>query len=296
MTLRLTIEGTASQLSMILASLPDGVAASAALATPVMPQPSAAPIPAPGVQPIPQMAPAAPSGGDEDEGTFDPNAPAVDSSGLPWDERIHAGTKATNADGTWKKRRGGPTGAAFDAIVNELRSRAAPPMPQPPAAAPIPAPVMSAPIPLPVGQPVPMPQPSAPLAPPAPIPAPGAQPVPTEYGAAGAMPVADPAPAPIPMPVPAPPPAPEPMQTAVAVASGTLDFAGFMAHLSEQMSKRDAAGAPLVHADYLAQLTNEISAAFAPHGVPALSAITDIATNPNMITYAVQCMQRDGRW
>lgn len=30
----------------------------------------------------------------------------VDSRNVPWDERIHAGTKAKNADGTWRARRG----------------------------------------------------------------------------------------------------------------------------------------------------------------------------------------------
>lgn len=28
--------------------------------------------------------------------------PEKDSAGLPWDGRIHAGTKARNADGTWR--------------------------------------------------------------------------------------------------------------------------------------------------------------------------------------------------
>lgn len=30
----------------------------------------------------------------------------VDSAGRPWDERIHSATKAVNADGTWRNRRG----------------------------------------------------------------------------------------------------------------------------------------------------------------------------------------------
>lgn len=30
----------------------------------------------------------------------------VDSDGMPWDEKIHASTKTTNADGTWKARQG----------------------------------------------------------------------------------------------------------------------------------------------------------------------------------------------
>jgi hypothetical protein len=96
------------------------------------------------------------------------------------------------------------------------------------------------------------------------------------------MPVPEPAPQPAPAPAPAP--------------TGPIDFAQFMQHLSEQMGKRDAAGAPLVHADYLAAITNEISTAFAPQGVAPLTAITDIAANPAMITYAMQLMQRDQRW
>ena len=32
--------------------------------------------------------------------------PSVDASGLPWDARIHSESKATAADGTWRKRRG----------------------------------------------------------------------------------------------------------------------------------------------------------------------------------------------
>lgn len=33
-------------------------------------------------------------------------ATEVDAAGTPWDERIHASTKTTVADGTWKKKRG----------------------------------------------------------------------------------------------------------------------------------------------------------------------------------------------
>lgn len=32
--------------------------------------------------------------------------PEVDSRGFPWDERIHASSKAINADGTWRNKRG----------------------------------------------------------------------------------------------------------------------------------------------------------------------------------------------
>lgn len=44
----------------------------------------------------------------------------TDSSGLPWDARIHAGTKTKKEDGTWKSKKG--TGAAMRAAVEgELR-------------------------------------------------------------------------------------------------------------------------------------------------------------------------------
>lgn len=33
-------------------------------------------------------------------------APGTDKSGLPWDERIHSGSKALTADGLWRKKRG----------------------------------------------------------------------------------------------------------------------------------------------------------------------------------------------
>ena len=36
----------------------------------------------------------------------DPNPPELDARGFPWDERIHAGTKTKNKDGTWKYKRG----------------------------------------------------------------------------------------------------------------------------------------------------------------------------------------------
>ena len=35
-----------------------------------------------------------------------PTAPTVDANNMPHDERIHAGSKALNADGTWRKKRG----------------------------------------------------------------------------------------------------------------------------------------------------------------------------------------------
>ena len=84
----------------------------------------------------------------------------------------------------------------------------------------------------------------------------------------------------------------------VAAATGPLDFAQFMTHISGQMQKRDAADIPLVHTDYLTALTTEISNAFiaANQITTPLAGFTDIGGSQAMIDYAVQLMQRDGRW
>lgn len=85
--------------------------------------------PAPVPQPEPQ----------DDEPTND-TPPATDKNGLPWDERIHAGTKALNADGTWKKRRG-VDDATVAAVTAELTGAAPAPTLQPePTPAPTPEP------------------------------------------------------------------------------------------------------------------------------------------------------------
>ena len=36
------------------------------------------------------------------------DAPETDVTGAVWDENIHASSRAVNADGTWRRRRGGP--------------------------------------------------------------------------------------------------------------------------------------------------------------------------------------------
>ena len=58
----------------------------------------------------------------------------VDKAGLPWDGRIHASTRAKNADGTWRMRRGIEE-ALVTAVTGELRQTMAPvavAVPQPP--------------------------------------------------------------------------------------------------------------------------------------------------------------------
>ena len=103
--------------------------------------------------PVPTPAPAP----EEDEGEQNNSAPNVDKNGLPWDSRIHAGTKALNADGTWKKRRG-VDDATLAAVTAELQGTPTP----------APAPVAETPVPTPA------PQPETPVPTPAPVAAPAA--------------------------------------------------------------------------------------------------------------------------
>lgn len=53
-----------------------------------------------------------------------------DKDGLPWDERIHSSSKATNADGRWKRRKNVPD-SEYDAVVSELRGEPLAPMDYP---------------------------------------------------------------------------------------------------------------------------------------------------------------------
>jgi len=261
MKFSLTIsEATEAEISRIMSFL-SGTTSPVAITAP-QPQPSV----------IPQMPQTTGDEGDETE-PVNANAPAVDSSGLPWDERIHSSNKAMTDKGVWRKRRG-VSDATVAQVEAELRARTAPQQPapmfeQPSATGVIPQPVM---------QPQPMPV----MQMPAPQPAPQYQPQPMQ-----------PAPMPQMQPQPMPQtPAPAPQPTNGGVS---MDFPTFMQALSQQMQKRDANGMPLIDTDYLARITSEIATAF---GVP-LGVITDIVSQPRsaeMIVYAVQCMQRDGKW
>ena len=50
-----------------------------------------------------------------------PAAPTVDANNMPHDERIHAGSKALNADGTWRKKRG-----VSDELIRSVEAAATP--------------------------------------------------------------------------------------------------------------------------------------------------------------------------
>lgn len=78
----------------------------------------------------------------------------VDAEGLPWDERIHASSKAKNANGTWRGRRN-ISDDTVAAVRLELRNRVATrtvaaPVVAPPPAAPAAPVVATAPVTAPV--------------------------------------------------------------------------------------------------------------------------------------------------
>lgn len=235
----LMIEAAPSVLAQILANLPDGASVS--------------------VAPMPTLPPVASDDEEDDNAPVNTAAPAVDSSGLPWDARIHAGTKGITGKGLWKLLKGGPKGPELAAIEASLRAAQ-------------PAPVAA---PAPVATPAPV---AAPMTPPPAMPAP--------------VPVTPVAPPPMPpvveaAPVAAPEPAPVP--------TGVVDFAAFMGHMATQMAKQAPDGSPLVNPEYLSGLVGQINTAWAAHGI-ALASITDIQTDQRLIDYAIQLMQRDGRW
>lgn len=111
------------------------IGASAAPLPPVAPLPAAAdlfgtapavpPAGAASVPPVPSPpVPAAPAPVSAPRATALPVIPAdaVDKHGLPWDERIHSGTRVKNADGSWRQRRGVNDAAFIKGVEDELRA------------------------------------------------------------------------------------------------------------------------------------------------------------------------------
>lgn len=66
----------------------------------------------------------------------------LDKNGIPWDERIHAGTKRKNADGTWSLKKGVDKDLATK-IIAEYQAAApkTPAVPAPPAKSGVPTPL-----------------------------------------------------------------------------------------------------------------------------------------------------------
>lgn len=96
--------------------------------------------PSAGVPPPPNVSspPAAPPPAASAPAAPTTSAPSVDVTGLPWDERIHAANKGTNADGRWRKKKGLNDAAFIGRIEAELRNAA--PAVAPAASAPVPPP------------------------------------------------------------------------------------------------------------------------------------------------------------
>ena len=57
----------------------------------------------------------------EDEPTDNATPPDADKRGMPWDERIHAASKALNKDGTWRYKRNTEQ-SLIDEVEAELQS------------------------------------------------------------------------------------------------------------------------------------------------------------------------------
>lgn len=157
---------------------------------------------------------------DDDNAVPSADAPAFDKAGIPWDKRIHSSSKATNEDGTWRKRRNlsDVTYAAVMAELTQTTAGTAPSTPPTPPASPGPAGDVGGSAP------------TIPAAPAVPAPPPANAP---------AIPTAPAAPAPA---VPTPPAAPVPVPAAPAVetvtppppaAQGGMLFKDFMPKVSD---------------------------------------------------------------
>lgn len=196
---------------------------------------AAAIVPPPATTAVPPTASPAPAGSGE-----------RDSKGMPYDGRIHSGTKAKVADGTWRYKRG--VGDVYIAQVEaELRGAAAAPVPTPVHAV-TPAGIgdhAAAPVAGGVGTPWPFPSEPDP-----------------------AVAAISPAPAVAPPPVVAPPPAPA-VAAAVPPAAGVATYEQLMAILPTKF----------VAGEITAQQLQEACEKF---GVPSVAAL---ATRPDLVVF-----------
>ena len=199
-----------------------------------------------------------------------PTHTLTDTSGLPWDERIHAGSKTTKADGTWTRRRG-VDDATYKSVEAELRAQAGLGNPQP--------------------QPVAIPQPAATS--PVPVAAPAA-PVATAIGATVAAPVPSSVPtAPAVAPTLPEPVAPQPAPAVAPVVSGPPTN---LHELMTALTPLTQSGT--VTAEYLSGIIAEVNTAWVTHlGGKTLNGLGDIAAFPQfpIAGYIWQLFQRDGK-
>ena len=204
------------------------------------------------------------SNDDDETGDTPVAAGSVDSTGLPWDDRIHSTPAKLTSKGVWRAKRG-----VADTLVTqveaELRARASQSQP---------APVQQYQPPVPQMQPVNI-DPN--FQPPQSVVIPPQQ-------------MQQPAPVQQYQP-PVPQPAPQQMQQQPAPvatpAAGSIDFMGFMQHVMtiSQTGKADA--------NYFGDLANRVGAAFQTH-LP--QGITNFQQDQRMVDYAIQIMVQEGRW
>lgn len=198
---------------------PSTAAADVFPTAPEVPTPGAVtppPVPVPPVPSVPTPdAPSAPAGAT--------SPAAVDKNGLPWDERIHSGSKEKNKDGSWRQRRGTEPDYVTQ-IENELRA-ALRVVPLPPT---VPNAVAPA-VPIPEAPAIPVTVPAAPIAT---APATGTATPPSPATAAPEVPNAAPASSAAPTaPIPTPPVPPVP--TAPASTATPISFAQVMTKVTE---------------------------------------------------------------
>jgi hypothetical protein len=153
-TLTITADSPAELVALLQPRMVGMAEASGALASPQA---------APAVTTAPAPAVTTDNDNDDDDGPVNTSAGEFDKRGLPWDERIHASTKAVNADGSWRYRRGVGKEliAQVEAEIHDkvldiptfLRRDPTPADTAPAVAAPEQAPA-AAPIPVPTGAPV----------------------------------------------------------------------------------------------------------------------------------------------
>lgn len=227
---------------------------------------------------------------DDENGPVNTTAPTVDARGFMYDDRIHAKTRALNADGSWRRKRG-VGDDIVNAVENEHRARMGQvqqPAPvaqfQQPAPAPAPAPVIA-----PQADPVQhLPQNPANYG----IPAASIMPQPVQT-----MPPGYPAPAYQPegttvayqQPQPAPAPAfVPPVQSAPPVQA--IDFPAFMGVMQRALTQPGANGRPPIDANYNATLLQRVSQMT---GV-AVGNILDFRDRPDLIPTAFSVLQADG--
>lgn len=136
-TYELTITADTSQAVSSIKQLEEAAATVPSVPTPLPPAPSTAaadlqptvPVVTPVSSPEPSVppAPAAPTAPTAAAPTAPvaPTSPAgvvLDTDGLPWDARIHSSSKAKNADGRWRAKKGLNDGGLVARVQAELRA------------------------------------------------------------------------------------------------------------------------------------------------------------------------------